>query len=184
LIKAVKCEDPKARRMMEMLSSEVDRANEMITDFSDIARAKRVSKTYTIVSELIDKVLNEYKLDPGIELAREIEQGIEANIDPDRTAQSLKNLLKNAKAAITEKGQIKVTLKKIDNSFMLSVTDTGCGMDQETIGHIYEPLFTTKTKSIGLGLTVVKETTEAQGGRIEVESEKDKGTTFRVFIPL
>lgn len=184
LIKTVKSEDPKARRMMDMLSSEVDRANEMITDFSDIARAKRVNKTSINVSELIENVLNGYKFDPGIELAKEIEPGIESNIDPDRMSQSLKNLLKNAKGSIVETGQIKVTLKKADKSFMLSVTDSGCGIDKEAIGHIYEPLFTTKTKSIGLGLTVVRQTIEAHGGRIEVESEKDKGATFRVFIPL
>jgi signal transduction histidine kinase len=184
LIKAVKCEDPKAKRMMEMLSSEVDRANEMITDFSDIARAKRLSKKNSNVSEAVQNALDNFKIDPPIELVNDIETGIEANIDPDRTAQALKNLLKNAKASIIEKGQIKVTLKKIGNSFMLSVTDTGSGILPENISHIYEPLFTTKTKSLGLGLTVVKETVEAQGGRIEVESEKDKGTTFRVYIPL
>jgi signal transduction histidine kinase len=64
------------------------------------------------------------------------------------------------------------------------VTDNGSGIDKETIEHIYEPLFTTKNKSIGLGLTVVKETIEAHGGRVEVESEKGKGATFRVYIPL
>jgi len=184
LIKTVKSEDPKGKRMMDMLSSEVDRANNMITDFSDIARAKRVTKTHTIVSELAENVLAEFKLDPGKEIIKEIEPGIESDIDPERMAQVLKNLLRNAKDALGENGQMKVTLKKADNSFVLSVTDNGSGIDKETIEHIYEPLFTTKNKSIGLGLTVVKETIEAHGGRVEVESEKGKGATFRVYIPL
>ena len=172
LIKTVKSEDPKGKRMMEMLASEVDRANLMIGDFSDIARAKRISKAPAGVSELIEQTLSDYKFDPEIELSKEIEPGIEANIDPDRTAQLLKNLLKNAKDAIGQgqKGTIKVSLKKTDKFFEITVSDTGTGMDKETSEHVFEPLFTTKNKSIGLGLTVVKETAEAHGGKVELET--------------
>lgn len=186
LIKTVKQEDPKGKRMMEMLSSEVDRANIMISDFSDIARARRVSKTFTLVSELVEQVLSDYKFEPEIEFSKDVEAGIETSVDPERTGQVLKNLLRNAKEAIGQgqKGSIKVTLKKNGEAFVITVSDSGPGIEPETIDHIYEPLFTTKNKAIGLGLTVVKQTVEAHGGKVEVETEKGKGSTFRVTMPI
>jgi len=189
LIRTVKQEDPKGKHMMEMLSSEVDRADRMISDFSDIARAKKIAKTAANVSQLVETTLDEIKLvsaaapEGAIELKKEIEPGIEANIDAERIAQVLKNLIKNAVYAVGEKGQILVSLKMVGEYFELSVKDSGKGIEPETLEHIFEPMFTTKNKSLGLGLTVVKEVIAAHDGKVDVETEKDKGSIFRLFVP-
>ena len=65
----------------------------------------------------------------------------------------------------------------------ISVTDSGEGITPENMKKIFQPLFTTKAKGIGLGLVVCKNLVEANGGRIEVESELGKGTTFKVILP-
>ena len=184
LIKTVKSEDTKGKRMMEMLSSEVDRVDRIIGDFAAISYAKKINKIFVSVSELVENVLAEYKIEPGIELKKEIEPGIEANIDPERMAVVIKSLIKNAKQAIGEKGVISISLKKVGTFFELVVTDSGPGIDNETVEHIFEPMFTTKTKSLGLGLTVLKETVDAHEGKVDVDTGKDKGSTFRIFIPL
>lgn len=68
----------------------------------------------------------------------------------------------------------------------IDVTDTGAGMDDETITKIYDPLFTTKEEGggTGLGLFVVKYILDEYSGKIDVQSQKGKGTTFKVFFPL
>ena len=66
----------------------------------------------------------------------------------------------------------------------LSVVDTGVGIPEENRAKLFEPLFTTKAKGLGLGLAVVKMLAEANGGSIEVESEVGKGSIFTVRLPV
>ena len=65
----------------------------------------------------------------------------------------------------------------------ISVRDTGIGIPPENINKLFEPLFTTKTTGIGLGLAVSQKLIEANGGRIEVQSEAGKGSTFTFYLP-
>jgi signal transduction histidine kinase len=67
---------------------------------------------------------------------------------------------------------------------LIAIKDTGAGITPENMKKLFEPLFTTKAKGIGLGLAVSKKLVEANGGRIEVESEVGKGSTFTVYLPI
>jgi PAS domain S-box-containing protein len=80
-------------------------------------------------------------------------------------------------------GQITLHAKAGEGTVLLSVTDTGCGIPQENMGKLFEPLFTTKPRGIGLGLATCKNLVEANGGQIEVESMEGKGTTFTILLP-
>jgi signal transduction histidine kinase len=66
----------------------------------------------------------------------------------------------------------------------VSFQDTGCGIPKENLQKIFEPLFSTKTKGTGLGLSVVASLVEGHGGKIEIESEVGKGSTFTVNLPI
>jgi signal transduction histidine kinase len=70
------------------------------------------------------------------------------------------------------------------DQIMISVQDTGVGIPPENMNKLFEPLFTTKAKGIGLGLTVTRKLAEANGGRIEVKSELGKGSNFTLFLPV
>ncbi|MDA3971618.1 MAG: ATP-binding protein, partial [Desulfobulbaceae bacterium] len=70
-----------------------------------------------------------------------------------------------------------------DGTVTVSVRDTGCGMTPEVLAKLFQPLFTTKAGGIGLGLVVVKNLTEANGGTVTVESAVGQGTTFTVVLP-
>jgi signal transduction histidine kinase len=67
---------------------------------------------------------------------------------------------------------------------VIAVSDTGVGIPPENMKKLFEPLFTTKPKGIGLGLAVSRKLVEANGGRIEVESEVGKGSTFTLWLPV
>ncbi|OGO23567.1 MAG: hypothetical protein A2144_14730 [Chloroflexi bacterium RBG_16_50_9] len=82
------------------------------------------------------------------------------------------------------KGELKINATEEDSYTCTRFTDTGCGIPEENMEKIFEPLFTTKPKGIGLGLAISKRLVEQNGGKIEVTSQVDKGTTFSVKLPL
>lgn len=141
-----------------------------------------INNMKTILSRLIHEniILNFY---PCIE-------PIFIKIDPSQLDQILANLCINARDAISNTGIINIEVNKTtdnsDNNFaMISVQDNGCGMSQDVLDHIFEPFFTTKEigSGTGLGLANVYGIVKQNNGYLEVESELDKGTTFKVFLP-
>jgi PAS domain S-box-containing protein len=122
-------------------------------------------------------------------------------MDPSQIEQLLANLCVNARDAINDTGNITVrthaaTLDETDCTkhvgpspgeyVLLTVSDNGCGMDAETLTHLFEPFFTTKEigKGTGLGLATVYGMVKQNNGFIDVSSQPDQGTTFRIYLPL
>ncbi|MDD4103130.1 MAG: transporter substrate-binding domain-containing protein, partial [Kiritimatiellae bacterium] len=122
-------------------------------------------------------------------------------IDPSQVDQILTNLCVNAREAIAGTGKITIETANVAIStdycqqhaetepgdyVMLAVSDDGCGMDQETISNIFEPFYTRKTvrEGTGLGLATVYGIVRQNNGFINVYSEPDKGTTFRIYLPV
>ncbi|MGA2090880.1 MAG: ATP-binding protein [Endomicrobiales bacterium] len=184
LKKSNSCADEKAKYMLELLSMDVVRANKIVTDLLDYSRVKKLYKvpinTLDFFSKLVDSVLFSNK---HVNIIRQFDT-FEISIDPDRMTQVLINLINNAVDAMEENGVITIVVKKNEPLFTIEIIDTGCGMDEETATHIFEPLFTTKLKGLGLGLAIVKEIIDAHIGTISVHSEMGKGTTFAITLPL
>ena len=94
------------------------------------------------------------------------------------------NLLKNAREALGEKGNVFVTADSHrDHSVEISVRDDGPGIAPEKIGRIFEAYYTTKERGTGLGLAIVKHNVELYGGTVRVESGLGKGAKFTVIFP-
>jgi signal transduction histidine kinase len=81
-------------------------------------------------------------------------------------------------------GELTIIAREKDGFLELEVADTGSGIPEEIRDKIFDPLFTTRAKGIGLGLAVCKSIIERHQGNIEVESQLGKGTTFRIKLPL
>jgi signal transduction histidine kinase len=89
----------------------------------------------------------------------------------------------NASQAMPKGGELTISATRKVKEIAIAVKDTGVGIPPENMGKLFEPLFTTKPKGIGLGLAVTKILAEANSGRIETQSEPDKGSTFTVYLP-
>ena len=94
------------------------------------------------------------------------------------------NIITNAIDAMPEGGKLIITSRKRDDTLEFAFTDTGKGIPDEIKEKIWTPLFTTKSKGMGLGLAICKRMIEAHGGSISVEITVGKGTTFTIKIPL
>ncbi len=145
-----------------------------------------------ILSRTIHKMIRiELIFDPDLALIK---------ADPGQIEQVLMNLAVNARDAMDDKGKITIGAKNriLDETYcnthvgvkpgayvLLTVSDTGTGMDKETLSHIFEPFFTTKQegKGTGLGLATVYGIVKRHNGSIDCVSEPGYGTTFKIYLP-
>ena len=97
--------------------------------------------------------------------------------------QVLVNLIKNAMQAMTRGGVLTLQTGSAGDWVWVDVSDTGGGIAQDGINHIFEPFYTTKKKGTGLGLMIVQRIVHQHGGHIELESRVGQGTTFRIRLP-
>lgn len=122
------------------------------------------------------------RIELSVELASEPP---EVHGDPLQLNQVLVNLVVNAIPAMPQGGKLLIRTERRPGQAVLTVQDTGIGMDQETLGRIFEPFYTTKDegKGTGLGLPIVQEIVKAHGGSVHAESKPGKGTRFDVCLP-
>jgi two-component system, NtrC family, sensor kinase len=109
----------------------------------------------------------------------------QVQMSPDHLKQVLFNLVRNAEDAMPSGGHLRIQTTPADAGVEVSIADSGCGIAAEHIPYLFDPFFTTKADQggMGLGLSVLYGILKNAHGRIEVESEVGKGSTFRVIFP-
>ena len=122
----------------------------------------------------------------NLEIDTSIEEDVYINADPEMLTIVWNNLFSNALKFTPDGGKITVNLKSNINGVTVSVSDTGCGMNEETIKHIFDKFYQGDTshsvKGNGLGLALVKRVIDILGGEITVESSPNEGSTFTVKL--
>jgi two-component system, sporulation sensor kinase E len=131
--------------------------------------------------DLLRPELSNRQLDVVDALARQLPL---ARFDPAQLKQVLVNLIKNAMQAMTKGGCLTLASGSTADAVWISVTDTGAGIPAEQLTRIFVPFYTTKQKGSGLGLMIVQRIVRDHGGRIELDSQEGRGTTFKLWIPL
>lgn len=176
------------RRLLNIVSRETERLNELVSDFLAFARPTPVMLGSTDLAALADDTVNVFRYGAEasqIDVSRVGVDSLRVYADTSQLRQVLWNLLKNAAEAIEHEGRITVEVAWTpDGLCRLAVTDSGEGISPEGLARLFEPFYTTKDTGTGLGLASVHRIVEAHHGRMEVSSEKGQGSTFFVFLPV
>ena len=180
------------KEYLGIIDQEVHTAEKIITDLLDFSRTKSVDREAVSVSELIRRTLERFPVPESVAVTIEVPPDLpQVFVDVHHMTQVLGNLTVNACQAMTSSnestlivGQLSLYSTVQNDMINITVKDNGAGISAENMNKIFEPLFTTKTKGIGLGLAVSQKLVAANEGRIEVESEAGKGTSFHVYLPI
>jgi two-component system, sporulation sensor kinase E len=178
----------KLEQYLSVAKGEINRLDYIVTQFLQAIRPTppqlrpdSVNGVVLKTMELLNPELQNRGVNVNLRLARQLPL---APIDPTQIQQILVNLIKNAMQAMTRGGSLILQTAEGSDGIWLTVADTGGGIPQEQINRIFEPFYTTKKKGSGLGLMIVQRIVRAHGGRIELESQVGRGTTFRIWLPL
>jgi signal transduction histidine kinase len=123
---------------------------------------------------------------PSVTVRLDIPETLSAiRVDPAQMHQVLWNLITNGVEAMPDGGalEIRAAEDRAAKTVTVSVRDSGSGITPEHRARLFQPMFTTKARRVGLGLVVVKNLTQANGGSVRVESEPGRGSTFSVSLP-
>lgn len=176
--------DEKVQRHLSIMEREIGLANKITTDLLDFSRIKAPATVATDLNDLIQEILAQYLVDGHIVVRTALNQLPSVMIDKDQIRQVFLNLIMNAVQAMPEGGELTIVTDVDPDCVVASFADTGCGIPEENLGKIFQPLFTTKAKGLGLGLAVSRNLLEANKGRITVNSQVGQGTTFTVRFPM
>jgi len=177
---------------LRIILNEVDRLNQLINEILDFSKPKKLEISQFSLQDLIKnlvKLLSLESREKDISYQLDLpdnEQLVEA--DRNQIRQAFMNIILNAVQAIPQRGKIVISLKKFpwkdSDAVQIIIKDDGVGIDTSDLTNIFDPFFTTRCDGSGLGLSIAYHILEMHLGDIEVESEKGKGTTMIVFLPL
>jgi len=179
-------ENPEFREdALRVIHQSVNKVNTMCSQLSFLSKKIELKKVETDLNELILNSLSSINGGGTISITHDLLPIPKMIIDPGEIQKVITNLILNAREALANGGMIHIKTAYKEGWAILSVSDNGCGMSKEFMEHsLFKPFKTTKKQGMGIGLFHSKRIVEAHGGRIEVESQEGKGSTFRVYLPL
>ncbi|WP_146504730.1 sensor histidine kinase [Rubinisphaera italica] len=184
-------DDPRDQRMVKRLAAiqtECDRLEDFLNDFLQFARVMELNFQAVDVSEFVSELIEFIKPElsqQSIEISPHLGTNLPAvQIDEALFRRGLLNLTRNAQQAMPDGGVLEFQTYLADDQVVLEIIDTGKGIPENVREKIFDPFFSTKTGGSGLGLPTVCKIIEAHQGEIQCASEIDKGTRFRITLPV
>lgn len=175
------------RNLSQVIVEESSRLNNIVTEFLDFARPRAPNLQDCMLDEIISRNLN--FLRPQLEKSGiRVQHNLNGNslplrADPHLLYRCFLNLFVNSIQAMKDGGLLQVTVEKGDREYRTVIEDSGEGINEENLGKIFNPFFSTKDEGSGLGLAIVRSIIESHGGTIRFHSTAGKGTTVVVGLP-
>lgn len=170
------------------IDEQVDRQDNVIQELLDFGRPTKVSIKECSINDLILGVLSfsaamlrKQKVKVQLKLDDKLPKIL---ADTEKLKQVFVNIIVNAAEAMPVGGSLEITTGQTDQMVIISLSDTGEGISEEEMHRIFDPFYTTKEAGTGLGLSISYQSIKLHGGMIEVDSTPNKGTTFRIMLPV
>ena len=178
--------DEKVQEHLARIKSSVGSSTAIIESLLNLTRMKEPQLSRLDLAAITSDAVAASKVPVKVKITRGFpEQGVLVNGDGEQLRMAFKNIIKNAHEAMDGKGTLKITVETdADGQAAVSFADNGPGIAQKDLGRIFQPLFSTKAKGIGFGLSIAKMVVDKHGGTIEAESKPKKGATIVVKLPL
>ena len=181
-------------RALQLAERNIVRCDTIISELLDYTRDWVLQRSPTDIDEWLNGVLDEM-LDQGtipksITCVRELNASVEVSADTEHLRRAVINIVGNAVDAMQEKecgengNRLTVSTHVVDERLEIRIRDTGCGIPDEMMDKLFEPLVSTKSFGVGLGLPIVKDIVEQHSGGVEIESQVDAGTTVTLWLPI
>ena len=175
----------KVEKHLKIIDQEIDETASIIEELLNFTREVKPELSWTKIDDLIKESLKSLPIPRKIRLVKKLGKDVpRIRLDKVQMRQALKNLITNAVQAMPQGGDLKIGVKVNKRHLVISVSDTGEGISEKNLEKVFQPLFTTRARGIGLGLAITKRLIEANQGEIEVESREGEGATFYLKLPL
>jgi signal transduction histidine kinase len=176
--------EPRVMEFLSIIDEEVNSANKVITDLLGFSRVSKPAAAPANIAGIIEDALRYTPIPEKVTLAKEINNNLPmVTVDGEQIKQVFINIILNALQAMPEGGRLEIKASDKGQFVEVEFTDTGGGIPDEIKNKIFDPLFTTKAKGVGLGLSVCKTIMERHRGEIRVESQVGQGATFTISLP-
>jgi putative PEP-CTERM system histidine kinase len=167
------------------ISKTITHVNHLIQRLGQLRGRLQIKPVASDLNELVLSVLSGVETSPQVNFVKTIHPLPKMLLDQEQMQKVVTNLIFNAREAVASAGEVRVETSQNNGWAVLSVSDNGCGMNPEFLNHsLFRPFQTTKKNGLGIGLFQSKMIVEAHRGRIQVESQPGKGTTFRIILPI
>ena len=177
---------PKVSEYLTLLRNQIRVSEKIVSDLLDFARVKPPERSPMAVDKLVENQLARVVVPEGITVERDLPEDLPAvDVDPDQIGQVVLNLMTNGLQAMEERGGVLRVSAKADNGRVrVLFRDQGPGVPEEHRDRIFEPLFTTKARGIGLGLSVSRSLARANDGELGLSPDADgSGAVFVLDLP-
>ncbi|MFQ5672851.1 MAG: PAS domain S-box protein [Nitrospinales bacterium] len=186
-----------AERPLTLANRAIERCDNIIEELLDYARPHERNLEPTDVDRLLDELIDEQTPPEPVTVIRKLAAGVKVDLDRERFRRAMINVLHNGYQALIEKCnrengntgrktecRLFVETRIAGSRLEIRIQDTGIGIPRDQLEKIFEPLYSTKSFGVGLGLSIVREILQQHGGGIEIKSQPGESTTVILWLPL
>jgi PAS domain S-box-containing protein len=178
----------RVERARQLAERNILRCDRIISELLDYTRERALNLEPVHVDVWLDGLLDELQIPAGIVCAKELSAGAQIPLDREQLRRAMINVVENAVDALQDEGaagnKLTVSTRIAGERLEIQVSDTGCGIPADEMDKVFEPLFSTKSFGVGLGLPIVRNIMEQHGGGIEIQSGPGQGATVVLWLPL
>ena len=184
-------QNPMMKESLEISERGIARCSAIIMDLLDFTRLRQLNRQPTAIDHWLRTVVDEHDLPEPVRLQLELKAGIEMPLDRELLRRVVINVIDNACHAMDGNGPsgerallLTVGARVNGERLEIAVRDTGHGMAPEVAAKVFEPLYSTKSFGVGLGLPMVKQIMEQHRGGVDITSQEERGTEVVLWLPL